>query len=68
MLIKNATLPDGRSGIDVLVREGRIAALGLNLAAPEGVQVIEAAGQLLSLPSSTPTSHGRDADAGSLRA
>ena len=29
MLIKNATLPDGRSGIDVLVREGRIAALGL---------------------------------------
>jgi len=28
MLIKNASLPDGRSGIDVLVREGRIAALG----------------------------------------
>ncbi len=50
MLIKNATLPDGRSGIDVLVREGRIAALGPNLAAPEGVQVIEAAGQLLSPP------------------
>ena len=50
MLIRNATLPDGRSGIDVLVREGRIAALGPNLAAPEGVQVIEAAGQLLSPP------------------
>ena len=50
MLIKNATLPDGRSGIDLLVREGRIAALGPKLAAPEGVQVIEAAGQLLSPP------------------
>ncbi|MBS0441639.1 MAG: amidohydrolase family protein [Proteobacteria bacterium] len=50
MLIKNASLPDGRSGIDVLVREGRIAALGPKLAAPEGVQVIEAAGQLLSPP------------------
>ena len=50
MLIKNTTLPDGRSGIDVLVREGRIAALGPKLAVPEGVQLIEAAGQLLSPP------------------
>ena len=31
MLIRNATLPDGRSGIDLLVREGRIAALGAGL-------------------------------------
>src|SRR5512145_272154 len=50
MLIKNATLPDGRTGIDLLVRDGRIAALGPGLSAPEGVQVIEAAGQLLSPP------------------
>jgi len=50
MLIKNATLPDGRSGIDLLVRDGRIAALGPTLPAPEGVQVIEAGGQLLSPP------------------
>lgn len=50
MLIKNATLPDGRTGIDLLVRDDRIAALGPGLSAPEGVQVIEAAGQLLSPP------------------
>lgn len=50
MLIKNATLPDGRTGIDLLARDGRIAALGPGLPAPEGVPVIEAAGQLLSPP------------------
>ncbi|MGD9832901.1 MAG: amidohydrolase family protein [Piscinibacter sp.] len=50
MLIQNATLPDGRTGIDVLVRDGRIAALGPGLAAPQGVQVIQATGQLLSPP------------------
>ncbi len=50
MLIKNATLPDGRRGIDLLVRGGRIAALGANLAAPAGAQQIDAAGQLLSPP------------------
>lgn len=50
MLIKNATLPDGRTGIDLLVRDGRIAALAPGLSAPEGVPVIEAAGQLLSPP------------------
>ncbi len=50
MLIKNATLPDGRTGIDLLVRDDRIAALGPGLSAPEGMQVIEAAGQLLSPP------------------
>ena len=50
MLIKNATLPDGRVGVDVLVQGERIAAIGPNLAAPEGVAVIDAAGQLLSPP------------------
>ena len=50
MLIQNATLPDGRTGIDLLVRDGRIAALAPNLPVPEGVQVVEAAGQLLSPP------------------
>ena len=48
MLIKNATFPDGRSGIDAGA-QGRIAALGPS-SPPEGVQVIEAAGQLLSPP------------------
>ena len=50
MLIRNATLPDGRTGIDLLVQDGRIAAIGPRLAAPEGAQVIDAAGQLLSPP------------------
>ncbi len=50
MLITNATLPDGRTGIDLLVQGGRIAALGPKLAAPAGIETIDAAGQLLSPP------------------
>lgn len=50
MLVRNATLPDGRSGIDLLVQGGRIAALGQRLTAPEGTEVIDADGYLLSPP------------------
>ena len=54
MLIRNATLPDGRTGIDLLVQDGRIAALGDRLFAgqptPAGLQEINAAGWLLSPP------------------
>ncbi|MDO8376977.1 MAG: cytosine deaminase, partial [Aquabacterium sp.] len=54
MLIRNATLPDGRTGIDLLVQQGRIAALGAGLfagqSAPAGAEVIDAAGWLLSPP------------------
>ena len=54
MLIRNATLPDGRTGIDVLVQAGRIAAIGPQLfagqTAPAGVQQIDAQGWLLSPP------------------
>ena len=50
MLIRNATLPDGRTGIDVLVEADRITAVGPNLPPPEGVPVIEADGLLLSPP------------------
>jgi hypothetical protein len=50
MLVRNATLPDGRAGLDVLVRDGRIAAVGPALAAPEGVEVVDAGGWLLSPP------------------
>ncbi|MEO8058812.1 MAG: amidohydrolase family protein [Burkholderiales bacterium] len=50
MLIRNATLPDGRTGIDVLVEAERITAVGPNLLPPEGVPVIEAGGLLLSPP------------------
>jgi cytosine deaminase len=50
MLIRNATLPDGRTGIDLLVQDGRIAAVGPALAAPEGVEMVDARGWLLSPP------------------
>ncbi len=54
MLIRNATLPDGRTGIDLLVQDGRIQALGPQLfdgqPAPDGTELIDAAGCLLSPP------------------
>ena len=50
MLIRNATLPDGRRGIDLLAQDGRITALGPNLSAPEGLPAIDAQGWLLSPP------------------
>ena len=54
MLIRNATLPDGRSGQDLLVRDGRFAAIGPTqgpaLAAADGEPVLDAQGWLLSPP------------------
>jgi cytosine/creatinine deaminase len=50
LLIQNATLPDGRAQHDVLALDGRIAAIGINLTAPEGTPTIDAQGQLLSPP------------------
>jgi len=50
MLIRNVTLPDGRSGLDVLVQAGRFAAIAPILPAPEFVTVIDGQGQLLSPP------------------
>lgn len=50
MLIRNATLPDGRTGVDVLAIDGRIAAVGPALAAPAGVETLDAQGLLLSPP------------------
>ena len=54
MLIRNATLPDGRTGIDLRVHDGRIQALGPHLfdgqPAPAGTELIDAAGYLLSPP------------------
>ncbi|GCL65759.1 amidohydrolase family protein [Pseudaquabacterium pictum] len=61
MLIRNATLPDGRTGIDILVQDGRIAALGDHLfhgqPAPAGSDDIDAAGWLLSPPFVDPHFH-----------
>ncbi|WP_119355240.1 amidohydrolase family protein [Azohydromonas sediminis] len=50
MLLRNATLPDGRTGVDLLVERGCIAAVGPNLPAPPGVEVIDAEGWLVSPP------------------
>ena len=41
MLIRNATLPDGRTGIDVLVEDGLIVAIGPQLPEPEGIEQID---------------------------
>ncbi len=50
LIVRNATLPDGRSSIDVLTDAGRITAIGANLPVPAGAEMIEADGQLLSPP------------------
>jgi cytosine deaminase len=50
MLIRNVTLPDGRNGIDLLVRQGRFAAIGPALPAPPGAEIIDAGGWLASPP------------------
>lgn len=50
LIVRNTTLPDGRTGIDVLADAGRIKALGTNLPVPEGAEVVDARGLLLSPP------------------
>jgi cytosine/creatinine deaminase len=48
--ITNATLPDGREHQRVLIDEGRFVAIGPDLPSPEGAEVIDAQGWLLSPP------------------
>ncbi len=50
LLIVNATLPDGRRGMDLLARDGHIVALGHALPALAGAERIDAQGWLLSPP------------------
>ncbi len=50
LLIRGATLPDGRTGQDVLVHGERIAAIGPGLPQPAGADLIDAHGMLLSPP------------------
>ncbi len=50
LLIRHARLADGRSDIDWLALDGRVAALGPGLAAPPEAEVIDAAGWLLAPP------------------
>lgn len=52
IVVRNARLWDGsgaaaKAGQDMVVRDGRIAAIGPNLAAPTGSKVIDAAGKTL---------------------
>lgn len=49
LIIRNATLPDGTQGIDIAVKDGRIAATGIVLPA-HGAQEIDAAGDLVTPP------------------
>jgi cytosine deaminase len=49
LLIRNATLPDGRTGIDVLVAQGRIVNVARNINAAAGL-TIDAEAQLLAPP------------------
>ena len=50
LFVRNATLPDGRTGQDLRIASGRIEAIGARLPAPEGAQVIDAGGLLVSPP------------------
>jgi cytosine deaminase len=50
LLIRNVTLPDGRSGMDLLAQGGSIAAVGPGLPQPAGAEVIDGQGWLLSPP------------------
>ena len=56
LLIRGATLPDGREGMDLGVRDGRVAALKRGITAEAG-EVIEAEGMLLSPPFVDPHFH-----------
>ncbi len=49
LIVRNATLPDGRSGQDIAVRQGRIAAIDAALPA-QAAHEIQADGQLLTPP------------------
>lgn len=49
LLIKNASLPDGQRGIDILIRNGNISAIGPAIYA-DGITQIDAAGDLVCSP------------------
>jgi cytosine/creatinine deaminase len=57
LLIRNACLPSGQRGIDLLAQDCRIAALGPELPAPAGAEVIDAQGWMLSPPFVDPHFH-----------
>jgi cytosine/creatinine deaminase len=56
LLITNATLPDGRTGMSIAVQAGRIVELAQGLVAP-AAEIVDAAGQLLAPPLCDPHFH-----------
>ena len=50
MLVRNATLPDGRQGMQLLAEGGQIRAMAPQLPLPPGAVVLDAQGWLLSPP------------------
>ncbi|MDQ5896163.1 MAG: cytosine/creatinine deaminase, partial [Pseudomonadota bacterium] len=50
LLIRDATLPDGRLHQDLLILDGRIAALGPALPVPASVPTLDAQGGMVSAP------------------
>jgi cytosine deaminase len=57
LVVSHATLPDGRTDIDLHVELGRIVALGNGLAVPPGAEQIDARGWLLAPPFVDPHFH-----------
>jgi cytosine/creatinine deaminase len=49
LILRNATLPDGRTGLDLAVANGRIAAVERNISA-DGAHVLDGHGYLVSPP------------------
>ncbi|HWJ72476.1 MAG TPA: amidohydrolase family protein [Kaistia sp.] len=49
LIVKNATLPDGRSGVDIAIEKGRISAVEPSIAAAAG-RIIDARGYLVTPP------------------
>ncbi|ATN37033.1 cytosine deaminase (plasmid) [Rhizobium sp. ACO-34A] len=56
LIIRNANLPDGRKGIDIGIRDGRIAAIEANLAGEAG-ETIDASHRLVTSPFVDPHFH-----------
>jgi cytosine deaminase len=49
LLVRNAALPDGRTGLDIAVRDGRIVAIERDIGGEAG-RVLDAAGRLVAPP------------------
>ncbi len=56
LIIRNANLPDGRTGIDIAVKDGKIAAIDASIAA-EAKEEIDATDRLVSPPFVDPHFH-----------